>query len=228
MNKDLGNKFGNIKERILQIGDYYSVGRRNICENIGMTYGNFTGKAKDTPINSIAIQNIIAMYPEINLDWLLTGNGSMLREQQQEETNTPIINYEHKGAPYYDVDFIGGFDDIFNDQTTHPAYCIDFTPYNKEGVVWCNLTGHSMEPELNNGDVIAIREMKTPIEYLPVGEIYAFVTDEYRTVKRLAKSSREGFIKLVPSNKSPEYSEQEIPVSMVRKVFVVLGSIHKF
>lgn len=74
------NKFGNIKERILQIGDYYDVGRKNICEKIGMTYGNFTGKAKDTPINSIAIQNIISIYPQISIDWLLTGQGTMLRE----------------------------------------------------------------------------------------------------------------------------------------------------
>lgn len=84
-----------------------------------------------------------------------------------------------------------------------------------------------MEPELNNGDIIAMKEMKTPVDYLPVGEIYGFVTDEYRTIKRLAKSSREGYIKLVPVNPSPEYSAQEIPTSMVRKIFAVMGSIRK-
>ena len=177
--------------------------------------------------DSIDYDKVFSLCGQINIDWLLTGNGSMLREEQ-EQPNVPVLNYEHKGAPYYDVDFIGGFDAVYNDQTLNPAYYIDFAPYNKEGILWCNLTGHSMEPELNNGDIIAIREMKTPIEYLPVGEIYAFVTDEYRTVKRLAKSSREGYIKLVPSNKSPEYSEQEISVSMVRKIFAVLVGIHKF
>lgn len=85
MTKEKGNIFGNIKERILQIGDYYEVGRKNICELIGMTYGNFTGKAKHTPINSIAIQNIIARYPMIDVNWLLTGQGSMLRTQTPEE-----------------------------------------------------------------------------------------------------------------------------------------------
>lgn len=85
MTKEKGNIFSNIKERILQIGDYYEVGRKNICELIGMTYGNFTGKAKDTPINSIAIQNIIVNYPMIDANWLLTGQGPMLRTKASED-----------------------------------------------------------------------------------------------------------------------------------------------
>ena len=186
MNKGMGNKFGNIKERILQIGDYYGVGRKNICEEIGMTYGNFTGKAKETPINSIAIQNIIAKYPAIDMNWLLTGQGSMLQETHP---ITPSTNLDHRGVPYYNVDFIGGFDLIFNDQSTLPAFYIDFAPYNKEGVIWCNLTGHSMEPELSNGDIIAMKELTTPIAYLPAGEIYGIVTDEYRTSVRTCLQS---------------------------------------
>lgn len=51
--------------------------------------------------------------------------------------------------------------------------------------MWCNLTGHSMEPEISNGDVIALKEVKSPIEYLPAGEIYGIITDDYRTVKRI-------------------------------------------
>ena len=218
--------FATTKQRILEYLDYKGVDKRTFFQSTDIKRGLLDSDKLQATVSDVSIAKILVTYPDLNPDWLLTGKGSMLREQQ--ESNVPVVNYEHKGAPYYDIDFIGGFDDVFNDQTTHPAYCIDFAPYNKEWVMWCNLTGHSMEPELNNGDVIAIREMKTPIEYLPLGEIYAFVTDEYRTVKRLARSSREGFIKLVPSNKSHEYSEQEIPVSMVRKVFVVLGCIHKF
>ncbi len=84
-----------------------------------------------------------------------------------------------------------------------------------------------MEPELNNGDFIAMKEMTDPIEYLPYGEIYGIVTDSYRTVKRIRMSKKKGFVRLIPTNKSPEYGEQEIPVSMIRKVFAVLGSMHR-
>lgn len=211
-------------QRLRQFIETKGVSKYGFYQKVGLSNG-FLDKGEN--IGSDKCEKIIYAYPELNPDWLLTGNGSMLREEQ-EQPNVPVLNYEHKGAPYYDVDFIGGFDAVYNDQTLNPAYYIDFVPYNKEGILWCNLTGHSMEPELNNGDIIAIKEVKTPIEYLPVGEIYAFVTDDYRTVKRLAKSSREGYVKLIPANKSPEYSEQEIPVSMIRKIFAVLVGIHKF
>ena len=87
--------------------------------------------------------------------------------------------------------------------------------------MWCNLTGHSMEPEISNGDVIALKEVKSPIEYLPAA-------DDYRTVKRIRPGVQKGFVRLIPANKSPEFCEQEIPVEMIRRVFAVLGSIRKF
>lgn len=179
--------------------------------------------------NGISEDNIarfLAYAKDVNTEWLLTGNGPMFKTEES-DPSTPSINYDRTGAPYYNVDFIGGFDAVLNDQTATPAYFIDFAPFNKPGVVWCNITGHSMEPELNNGDIIAMREVTSPIEYLPAGEIYGIVTDEYRTVKRLRMSQRQGFVRLIPTNKSPEYAEQEIPVTMIRKVFAVLGSVHR-
>ena len=151
------------------------------------------------------------------------------REQKKAEMpETPSINQDYSGAPYYNVDFIGGFDLMINDQTINPDYYINYRPFNKEGILWCNLTGHSMEPELLSGDIIALKELNTPIQYLPAGEIYGIVTEEFRTVKRIRLSQREGYVRLIPSNKSEEYGEQEIPIAMILKVYAVLGSIRKF
>lgn len=183
-----------------------------------------------TDIQSKWVQLVVENYPQYSEAWLLTGRGSMIKDNTLtliEAEGTPFVNYEYKGAPYYDVDFIGGFDLVLNDQTRNPDYYINFAPYNKDGVLWCNITGHSMEPELNNGDFIAMKEMHDPIEYLPYGEVYGIVTDSYRTVKRIRMADRNGFVRLIPTNKSPEYGEQEIPVSMIRKVYAILGSMHR-
>lgn len=181
---------------------------------------------KNQNISSDNLEIIISNYKDINLHWLITGKGSMLEEASQ-PISTPTINYEYKGAPYYNVDFIGGFDLVLNDQTINPDYYINFEPYNKPGVVWCNITGHSMEPELSNGDYIALKEMTDPVQYLPYGEIYAIVTESYRTVKRIGKAEQKDFVRLIPTNKSPEYSPQDIPISMIQKVYAVLGSMHR-
>jgi repressor LexA len=71
------NKFTKIKYRVLQIAEHYRINKENFFKRIGMTSANFRGNAKETPLNSNAIENIIANYPEINLQWLLTGEGEM-------------------------------------------------------------------------------------------------------------------------------------------------------
>ena len=179
---------------------------------------------KANSITSDRLKEFILLFNDASPEWLLTGEGEMLKKTEVEK---PSINYVQKGSPYYNVDFIGGFDLVLNNQTLNPDYYIDFAPFNKDGVVWCNLTGHSMEPELSNGDYIAMKVMTDPIEYLPYGEVYGFITNSYRTGKRMGKSDKDGFIRLIPTNKSPEYSDQDIPISMIRKVYAVLGSMHR-
>ena len=205
------------KDRLKEFLSY-----KKIETKLGLANGYMSSKG--VTITSEVIEKASAEFPDLNLEWLITGEGEMLKTTSIEK---PSINYIHKGSPYYNVDFIGGFDLVLNDQTLNPDYYIDFAPFNKDGVVWCNLTGHSMEPELSNGDYIAMKEMTDPIEYLPYGEVYGFITNSYRTVKRMGKSDKDGFIRLIPTNKSPEYSDQDIPISMIRKVYAVLGSMHR-
>lgn len=220
-------------QRIQQYIENKGISKYRFYQQSGLSNGALD---KGENIGSDKCEKILYAFPDLNSDWLLTGRGSMLKnnglelidnKEDIEKNELPEVNYEYKGAPYYNVDFIGGFDLVLNDQTNNPDYYINFPPYNKEGVIWCNITGHSMEPELNNGDFIALKEMTDPIEYLPYGEIYGIITDNYRTVKRIRMSERKGFVRLIPTNKSPEYGEQEIPISMIRKVFAVLGSMHR-
>lgn len=132
------------------------------------------------------------------------------------------------GRPYYNVDFIGGFDLFLNDNTIDPEYNIDFTPLNKSGIMWCNMTGNSMYPKLISGSIIAIKEILDWQNYLTFGEIYAIVTsNDLRTVRIIRKSADENNFRLVPIN-TTEYDEQEIKKNVVSRVFEVLGSIQQF
>lgn len=125
------------------------------------------------------------------------------------------------GVPYYDVDFIDGIDTI-GAGCINPLYYINFPQYNK-AECWVNVTGHSMEPLINHGDMIALRKLEDWPTYMLYGEIYAIVTDEYRTVKQVKKSPRgDGFLRLVPAN--GEYDEQDIPTAIIRHVYQVIGS----
>lgn len=218
-----------ILDRIKEYIDKKGITIAAFERSVGMSNASFGKSLKGgKAIGTDKLENILTIYQDINPSWLLTGEGNMLRLESEKKEKLPSVNQTYEGSPYFNVDFIGGFDVIVNDQTRNPDFYINYPPYNQEGVVWCNLTGHSMEPEISNGDIIALREVTTPIQYLPAGEIYGIVTEEYRTVKRVRLSQKEGFVRLIPSNKSEEFCEQEIPISMILKVYAVLGSIRKF
>lgn len=217
-----------IFDRISTIVEKFGNGKNTVFASlIGVSEANVRNYKNGVMPKADFLEKIARSF-DININWLLTGEGNMLSSESEKEEKLPSVNQTYEGAPYFNVDFIGGFDLIVNDQTVNPDFYINYPPYNQEGVVWCNLTGHSMEPEISNGDIIALREVTTPIQYLPAGEIYGIVTEEYRTVKRIRLSQKEGFVRLIPSNKSEEFCEQEIPISMILKVYAVLGSIRKF
>lgn len=128
------------------------------------------------------------------------------------------------GTPYYDVDFIGGFDEVFYSQVNIPATNIVIRGFEKASL-WCNVTGHSMEPKINHGDIIALHQCTlNDIQY---GEIYAVVLDTIRTIKILRRSPDPDKLRFIPINTN-DYDEQEFDKSRIINVFEVIGSISKF
>ena len=67
--------------------------------------------------NGISEENIsrfLAYAPDVNHEWLLTGKGNMLKEEGKEEASAPVVSYDPKvGQPYYNVDFLGGFSEVY-------------------------------------------------------------------------------------------------------------------
>lgn len=76
-----------IKERVMQILEYKDIAKEKFFTEIGMTSANFRGNAKTTPLNSTAIANIFAIIPDLNLVWLITGEGTMTTSSPTEKSN---------------------------------------------------------------------------------------------------------------------------------------------
>lgn len=185
--------------------------------------------------NGISEDNIarfLAYAPDVSVEWLITGRGEMLstmQEKKQEKSDSeeklPKVSHNPTiGKPYYDVDFLGGFNEIVNSQVTIPTNNIVIQGFEKADF-WCNVTGHSMEPKINHGDIIALH--KCTLEDIQYGEIYAVVLDTLRTIKILRRSSDPKKLRFVPIN-TTDYDEQEYPVERIMNVFEVIGSISKF
>ncbi|MBP3829833.1 MAG: hypothetical protein ILA06_05970 [Bacteroidaceae bacterium] len=225
-----------IKQKILLYLTKKGISAYEFYKNSGVTRGVLS---QNNGITEDNIARFLAYAPDVNTEWLLTGKGDMLKQdfsimqENQEEISDPSeisspeprISMEvGQGIPYYDVDFIGGFSEIFNSQTTVPA-CNIIVPGFEKATAWCNVTGHSMEPRINHGDIIALRQCT--VHDIQYGEIYAVVLDTIRTIKILRKGSTPDVLRYVPIN-TDGFDEQEFPLSRIINVFEVLGSIAKF
>lgn len=198
--------------------------------------GNITKMSLSTYIKRTTISSIVgeqevspgyetigkiaeALSPRINLKWLITGEGDMTKET---ESKYPCAVSE---IPYYAVDFMGGFDLVYNSKENTPDGVVRLPQFSKADCI-VDVSGKSMEPLICSGDCIAIKRLENWRDtYLP-GEVYAIVTREYRTIKRIRKSEKgPDWIKLVPEN--PDFDPMDLKIDSVMAVFLVLGAVKK-
>lgn len=85
-----------IKERILQLIEFKGFGKEKFFSKVGLTSANFRGKAKETPINSHAIANILSEIPDANLYWLILGEGEMIRNAEKENDNNILFELNER------------------------------------------------------------------------------------------------------------------------------------
>ena len=222
------------KDMILAMIEHYSNGNKaQFASRLGITPQGLSTWIKR---ESFDLELIFSKCEGLSAQWLLTGEGDMFENNHQTKSKgisdpsdisspEPRISMEvGQGIPYYDVDFIGGFSEIFNSQTTVPA-CNIIVPGFEKATAWCNVTGHSMEPRINHGDIIALRQCT--VQDIQYGEIYAVVLDTIRTIKILRKGSTPDVLRYVPIN-TDGFDEQEFPLSRIINVFEVLGSVARF
>lgn len=174
------------------------------------------GQAKITKNTITKICNTLS----VSADWLVVGEG----EIYVDNVSVPEISYT-EGVPYFDEDFLLGFDEIGIPNNENPDFLIRMPGYER-ATLWCNASGHSMEPEINHGDKIALQRIED-FSFLPFGEVYGFITTNgMRTIKRLGRSAKEGYYRLIPTNR--DYDEQEIPISKIAFVYRVMGTMKSF
>ena len=199
------------------------------CEELEITPYKIN---KDTGLSSKGVQKIldgITKKPRVEtLDTILSYLENSVLGSELKEDHEPYLTplkTKNKGVPYYNVDFTSGFDMLINSDQQKEDFFIDYQPYN-DADFWVNNIGNSMSPKIENGDLLALK-LKTDIQQIIYGEIYAIVMPEMRTIKYLRKSKLEGHIEFVPEN-LVDYDAQDMPIELIDKFFIVLGSIKKF
>jgi hypothetical protein len=80
-----------LKERILQFLDYKGISKYECYQSTGITNGVLSKKEGLSEENLL---RFISYYTEVNPDWLLTGDGPMLRDERPAQVSEPTVVYE--------------------------------------------------------------------------------------------------------------------------------------
>ncbi|MCP2027459.1 phage repressor protein C with HTH and peptisase S24 domain [Flavobacterium sp. HSC-32F16] len=217
-------------ERIREYLDYKGITKYKFCNDLG-----FSNKFLDNSSNMGTDKacKILHYYPEINSEWLLTGNGSMIKE---DNTNIVIMNNDRKTIdslhmsqeiPLYDLEAVAGLRELFS--SGKPQRVLDTIKIPNlpkcDGAI--SVTGDSMYPLLKSGDIILYKE--TEFENIFFGEMYLLSVklnewEEYITVKYVQKSDQgSDFVKLVSQNS--HHQPKDIHISKISALALIKASI---
>jgi len=89
-----------VVDRILKIIQFRGINKSKFYKETGLSNG-FLDKVKDVGVSKI--EDILKSYPEINPNWLVTGKGEMLLENEEDRTS-PKPSPNPAGIPLIPLD----------------------------------------------------------------------------------------------------------------------------
>lgn len=157
---------------------------------------------------------ILNNVPEISPAWLIAGEGPMLVGEEAPSIDT---------VPFYeDLPLSAGNRDAFNPAQEKPSAFFSIPTCQAD--FYFPVSGSSMEPEFNDGDVVGVKRVDRS-EGIVHGAVYMIVTNENRMIKRCYHDNNDpNLIWCV----SPNYPSFPINKNDVCALFKVVNRIETF
>lgn len=233
------------KERLEAIIAYYSKGKPTV-------FARFLGVAPSTISSWLARDTfdselLFAKCEMINPNWLLTGEGSMLKtnvnttnltqcrdsaetvpttptaQNEQQPANLPLT--DAKLIPLVTPTAVAGFgNDTFaiQEADVKEYYIVPKFRYNRVDFM-IEISGSSMYPKYNSGDVVACTILHDS-SFIQWNKCHVIATREQGILcKRLMQSDTDDALRLVSDN--PNYPPFDVPKSEITGIALVIGVI---
>lgn len=203
-------------------------------KNIGLSNGYLnTQKKRNADLGESVIKKIIDYCLDVNIEWLITGQGNMLKEEQEMEIN-PIFHsktiekrHEKQAVNLYSFEASAGLKELFDNKGDNILDTIMIPNLPRcDGAI--HIVGDSMIPILKSGDIILYKEVFPNMDSILFGEMYlvSVVMEEgvYLTVvKYIRRSKKNGYITLASEN--PLHDDTDVDFRRVNAMALVQASI---
>lgn len=163
-------------------------------------------------------ESVSAAFPEVNVKWLLTGEGDMFVSPDTEMV--PDLDAPGR-VPLIPLAAFAGYGEMNYDDIPVEEYYIVKEFRNADFLL--RVKGDSMAPLFNSGDIIACKKVEE-VNFWQWHCIYAIATKNQGVlIKRVEKGDKEGEICLMSENMN--YDPFDLPQKEIDAVALVLGAI---
>lgn len=222
-----------IKRKILTFLSEMGISQYDFYRKTGITRGILS---QNNGISEENIARFLAVYPQVSAEWLLTGRGNMLREEDEQLAQPTIAaqfplrtdrQVEMQSTPLYELDASAGLVALFNETARQvPVSHLqipDLPPC--DGAIY--VRGDSMYPLLKSGDIVLYKEVRNISNGILWGEMYLLSFeidgDWYIAIKYIQRADDDRFVRLVSHN--PHHSPKDIPLDSIRALALVKASV---
>lgn len=214
-----------ILARFKEIANNEMISISHLEASIGASKGVLSRAINNnTDIQVKWLLRLIEKYPNYNAEWLLTGNGPMLRNQISPSKNSKA---EDATIPLYDIKNNTDVKNLFSQNTSFNP--VDFIRIpcgtNCEGALY--IKDDSMYPLLNIGDIVLFKALSNISSNVLWGSLYItyveIKNEVYFFIRNLYKSNKKNFIILDPHNKN--YQPIELPIDSIKGIALVKSFI---
>lgn len=211
------------KERIVQFLEKQSISKTRFYSQTGVANGTLD---KKSGITGDTITKIYNAYPEINLEWLISGEGDMLKSsvfslhsdlESLREQYAAVLNVDLETIPETDLikmDAPLEYIPIFTYKAS--PCCLGYVSIPKLGTCdgACYVKTDSMYPVIKPGDIVCYKTANNT-DTIHWGEMYMLYVmlddEEYLTIKTLERSPLgEEWVRLTGYN--AKYHAKDIPL----------------
>ncbi len=221
----------NVKERLIKFVQYKKMSKSEFCRTINVSSAFITSIRES--IQPDKIKSIALNFPELNIVWLMTGDGEMLNSSEIK----PVSNVEFLNIPFLPIHAQGGYGRGYGDHEyieSLPTYPVIVDKNYKGKYRVFEVDGDSMDDgtrnAIYNGDKILCREVKRELwtSKLHYKDWYFVICmkNDGITIKQItAHDVEKAIIRCHPLN--PIFDDFEVDLNEVAELYNVIKIVER-
>lgn len=211
-----------VKQRLLKYLQSKRITQSEFTRALGVSPTYVGAMRKGIP--AVKLKKLCELYPDLNRDWLLYGEGEMLKSE------TPKAEKDDNEVLFIPVDAWAGGLQMYS-EGVKASDCTKIKSPVSGAEFAIPIKGDSMEPRFHDGSTLLIKKINERA-FIPWGHTMVIDTENGVLVKNILPddepAEEDGEQYVIAKSINPKYPPFKIPKSSIYGLYRVLGTVEVF